>query len=32
VLHGELFQQLAGRLPSQLLATKARIEQQLEAA
>jgi len=32
VLHGELFQQLAGRLPSQLLATKARIEQQLETA
>ncbi len=32
VLHGELFQQLASRLPSQLLATKARIEQQLETA
>jgi len=32
VLHGELFQQLASRLPSQLLATKARIEKQLEQA
>ena len=31
-LHGELFAQLAARLPAQLLATKARIEQQLEAA
>jgi phosphoenolpyruvate carboxykinase (GTP) len=31
-LHGDLFAQLAGRLPPQLLATKARIEQELEAA
>ena len=30
-LHGELFKLLAGRLPAQLLATKAQIEQQLAA-
>ena len=30
-LHGELFKQLAGRLPAQLLATKAKIEQALAA-
>jgi phosphoenolpyruvate carboxykinase (GTP) len=31
VLHGELFKQLAARLPSQLLATKAQIERKLAA-
>ena len=30
-LHGDLFKQLAGRLPAQLLATKAQIEQALAA-
>jgi phosphoenolpyruvate carboxykinase (GTP) len=30
-LHGELFQQLAARLPAQLLAIKAQLEQKLEA-
>jgi len=31
VLHGELFQQLADRLPAELLETKARIEARLDA-
>jgi len=30
-LHGELFQQLASRLPAQLLAIKGQIEQKLAA-